>query len=266
MRDRYSRYQRLLFDRPSDAVLRVTLSNPRKLNAMDERTHAEIAGVWADIHADPEIRAVIVRGAGHAVSAGGSFDVARGMMDGYAARMRMWNEARELVYGMLNCRQPIVSAISGPAVGAGLACALLADVSIAADTARLIDGHTRLGVAAGDHAAIIWPLLCGMAKTKRYLLLGEELSGAEAERIGVVSMAVSEAELERTSVAVAERLASGPATALAFTKHAINSWLRVASPIFDGSIALELLGFTGPEASEGLNSHLERRTPQFNAP
>ena len=86
-------------------------------------------------------------------------------------------EARDLVYNVLNCSKPIVSAIHGPAVGAGLVVGMLADVSVVARTARIIDGHTRLGVAAGDHAAICWPLLCGMAKAKYYLLTCETLTG-----------------------------------------------------------------------------------------
>ena len=86
----------------------------------------------------------------------------------------------------------MVSAIRGAAVGAGLAVALLADVSIAADNARILDGHTRLGVAAGDHAVIIWPLLCGLAKARYYLLTNKPLSGREAERIGLVALCVAD--------------------------------------------------------------------------
>ena len=115
------------------------------------------------------------------------------MANDFATLTRVWREAREMVYNIINCSKPLVSAMHGPAVGAGLVCGILADVSIAAKTARIIDGHTRLGVAAGDHAAIIWPLLCGMAKAKYYLLLCEPISGEEAERIGLVSLAVDEA-------------------------------------------------------------------------
>ena len=92
-------------------------------------------------------------------------------------RARVWREARDLVYNMINCSKIIISAMHGPAVGAGLVAGLMADISIAAKNARLIDGHTRLGVAAGDHAAIVWPLLCGMAKAKYYLLTCRTISG-----------------------------------------------------------------------------------------
>ena len=151
----------------------------------------------------------------------------------------------------------------GPAVGAGLVCGLLADISLATPEARIIDGHTRLGVAAGDHAAIVWPLLCGMAKAKYYLLLCEPLSGAEAERIGLISQVVPDAELDAKAVEIAGKLADGPAHAIRWTKHTLNHWLRTAGPAFDASAALEMLGFTGPEPREGLAAHREKRKPKW---
>ena len=120
---------------------------------------------------------------------------------------------------------------------------LLADISIAAKDARIIDGHTRLGVAAGDHAAIVWPLLCGMAKAKYYLMLCEPVSGEEAERIGLVSLAVEPADLLPKAYEVAERLAHGSQSAIRWTKYALNNWLRSAGPTFDTSLALEFMGF-----------------------
>ena len=123
-------------------------------------------------------------------------------MDDFETRARVLREARDIVYNLINCSKPVVSAMRGPAVGAGLVCGLLADISIATPEARIIDGHTRLGVAAGDHAAIVWPLLCGMAKAKYYLLLCETLTGAEAERIGVISLVVPDAELDAKALEV----------------------------------------------------------------
>jgi enoyl-CoA hydratase len=181
----------------------------------------------------------------------------------FAMRARAWREARDLVYNLINCSKMVVSAIHGPAVGAGLVAGLLADVSIAAKNARIIDGHTRLGVAAGDHAAIVWPLLCGMAKAKYYLLLCEQVSGEEAERIGLISMVCEEAQLNEKALEVARKLASGAQTALRWTKYSLNNWLRMAGPSFDTSLALEMLGFTGPEAKEGLASLKEKRKPSF---
>ena len=263
MSDRYARYQRLKFERPAAGVLRIIMSNPGKLNAADVVMHRELAEIWRDVDADPDVRCAILTGEGAAFSAGGDFDMIQSIVDSFDTRARMMREARDLVMNLIDCQTPVVSAIRGPAVGAGLVCGLLADISIATPDARIIDGHTRLGVAAGDHAAIIWPLLCGMAKAKYYLLTCDPLSGQEAERIGLISLCVPDEELDARALAVATKLASGATRAIGWTKHTLNHWLRTAGPAFDASLALEFLGFTGPEAAEGLASHREKRKPKF---
>ena len=263
MSDPYARYERLKFERPSPGVLRIVMSNPGKLNATDAVMHRELAEVWRDVDADPDTRCAILTGAGDTFSAGGDFDMIQGIVDDFEVRVRSMREARDIVMNIIDCQTPVVSAMRGVAVGAGLVCGLLADVSIATPDARIIDGHPRLGVAAGDHAAIIWPLLCGMAKAKYYLLTCDPLSGQEAERIGLISLCVPDDELDARALAVATKLANGAPRAIAWTKHALNHWLRSAGPAFDASLALEFLGFTGPEAAEGLASHREKRKPKF---
>jgi enoyl-CoA hydratase len=259
----YSQYKELKFRRPERGILEIVMGEEGRLSVATARMHAEMAMVWLDVDRDPETRVAILRGAGKGFSAGGDMAMVEEMTRDAAVRARVWREARDLVYNMLNCSKIIVSAVHGPAVGAGLAAALMADISIAAKNARLIDGHTRLGVAAGDHAAIIWPLLCGMAKAKYYLLLCETVSGEEAERIGLVSMTCDEGKLQETALDVARKLASGPQTALRWTKYSLNNWLRLAGPSFDASLALEMLGFTGPEVKEGLAALREKRNPSF---
>ena len=262
--DIYAGFERLAFDRPADRVLRVTMEGEGRFNSADDKMHDELGRVWKDIENDPDTSCAILCGAGDGFSAGGDFDMIDRIIDDFETRTRVWKEARDLVYNVINCSKPIVSAMHGPAVGAGLVAGLLADISIVAKDARIIDGHTRLGVAAGDHAAIIWPLLCGMAKAKYYLLLCEPLSGEEAERIGLVSLCVEKDELQDKAVEVAVKLAAGAPSAIRFTKYALNNWLRMMGPNFDTSLALEFLGFTGPEAREGLESLREKRRPAFN--
>ena len=194
MTDAYADFTSLSFERPAPGVLRIVLDGPG-LNAVGLDAHRDLADVWLAVDRDPDTHVVILTGAGKAFSAGGSFELIDGVIADYAMRTRVMREARDLVLNVVNCSKPIVSAIHGPAVGAGLVAALLADISIAARTARIIDGHTRLGVAAGDHAAICWPLLCGMAKAKYYLLTCEPLTGEEAERIGLVSLCVDDDEV-----------------------------------------------------------------------
>jgi enoyl-CoA hydratase len=262
MTDPYTRYTRLRFDRPHPKVLRITMDNGR-MNTADDAMHAELADIWRDVDRDPTVNAVVITGAGKMFSAGGDFEMIRQNIDNFHARARQWKEARDIVYNIINCSKPVVSAMRGVAVGAGLVCGMLADVSIATKDCRIIDGHTRLGVAAGDHAAIIWPLLCGLAKAKYYLLLCEQVLGAEAERIGLISLAVEDAELDAKALEIATRLAEGAQSAIRWTKYALNNWLRSAGPTFDASLALEFLGFSGPDVKEGLASHLEKRAPSF---
>jgi enoyl-CoA hydratase len=262
MTDPYDRYTRLRFDRPHPKVLRITMDNGR-MNTTDEAMHAELADVWRDVDRGLTVNAAVIAGAGQVFSAGGDFAMIRRNIDDFEARARQWKEARDIGRNLIDCSKPVVSAMRGVAVGAGLVCGILADVSIAAKDCRIIDGHTRLGVAAGDHAAIIWPLLCGLAKAKYYLLLCEPVLGAEAERIGLISLAVEDSELDAKAVAIAARLAEGAQSAIRWTKYALNNWLRSAGPAYDASLALEFLGFTGPEVAEGLASHLEKRKPAF---
>ena len=259
----YSSYQDLKMRRLEPGILEIVMGEEGKLAVATARAHAEMARIWLAVDRDPETRVAILRGAGKGFSAGGDLAMVEEMTRDFALRARVWREARDLVYNMINCSKIIVSAMHGPAVGAGLVAGLLADISIAARSARLIDGHTRLGVAAGDHAAIVWPLLCGMAKAKYYLLTCDTISGEEAERIGLVSMSCDEAELQAKALEVARRLAAGAQTALRWTKYSLNNWLRMAGPSFDASLALEMLGFTGPEVKEGIASHREKRKPEF---
>jgi enoyl-CoA hydratase len=260
---KYDEYQFLEFTRHEDGILLITINRPDVLNATNARLHWELSRVWKDIDDDPETNVVIITGKGRAFSAGGDLDMIETMKNNHANISQAMREAGDIVYNIVNCEKIIISAINGVAVGAGLVVGILADVSICGKSARIVDGHTRLGVAAGDVACIIWPLLCGLAKAKYYLLTCKPLSGTEAERIGLVSLCVEDADLQKIALETAEELANGAQSAIRWTKYALNNWLRVNGPIFDTSTALELLGFTGAEAREGLASHLEKRKPVF---
>ncbi len=263
--DRYAAFSDLTFDRPAPGVLRLTLDAPG-LNAVSPEVHRQLADVWLTIDRDPDTNVALLRGAGKAFSAGGSFELLDDLMNDHAVRVRILREARDLVFNVINCSKPIVSAIHGPAVGAGLVAGLLADISVVGRSARIIDGHTRLGVTAGDHAAICWPLMCGMAKAKYYLLTCDTLSGEEAERIGLVSICVDDDEVQDRGLAVAVQLAGGAQQALRWTKQTLNNWYRAQSAILDASLAYEFIGFSGPDAREGLASHTEKRAPSFTGP
>ena len=256
--------QVMIHDDGDDAgIADVVLGPEGALPTTDARTHAELATLWTRLSHEDGVRAILVRSVGKGFCAGGHLDLVTDLTRDEATRRRVMREARDIVQGMIDCDVPIVSAIHGAAVGAGAAVALMADVSIAGHKAKIIDGHTRLGVAAGDHAAVIWPLLCGMAKAKYHLLTCAPLDGVEAERIGLVSLAVPDEQLLDRARDVARTLAAGSPTALAFTKRSLNHWLRAAWPAFEHSLALEIMGFAGADAREGLAALNERRTPRF---
>lgn len=246
-----------------DGVAEVIFGPSGGMPFTDVEGHAHLGTIWARLQATKGVRSILVRSEGKGFCAGGTPDVVTSMLESQEARLRVMREGRAIVQGMMDCDLPIVSAINGAAVGAGAAVALLADISVAGHRAKIIDGHTKLGVAAGDHAAVIWPLLCGMAKAKYHLLLCNTISGQEAERIGLVSIAAPDEELEATARGVAQDLARGSPTALAFTKRSLNHWLRAAWPAFEHSLALEVLGFAGRDAREGFSALNDKRPANF---
>jgi enoyl-CoA hydratase len=260
----YDSYKVLKLNRPAPRILEVVISNPGKLNSLNRDGHRELADIWRDVDADPDVSCVLLRGDGGNYSAGGDLGLIDEMIADWDVRTRAWRESRDLIYNIINCSKPIVAAIEGPAVGAGLSAAMVSDIVVVGRTARIIDGHTRLGVAAGDHSAIVWPLLCGMAKAKYYLLLCETVTGEEAERIGLASMCVDDDKVIETAMGICERLVQQSPTAVRWTKYALNNWLRAAGPIFDASLGIEFMGFSGPDIKEGVAALREKRKPRFD--
>jgi enoyl-CoA hydratase len=258
----YGVYTQLIIDK-HDGIARITMNRPEVYNATNGRLHYELGRIWLDIGADSDVRVAVITGAGKAFSAGGDLDLIEGLLGDAAAIANTMKEAGDIVYNIINLEKPVISAINGIAVGAGLAVALMADISIASEEARFTDGHIRLGVGAGDHSVIIWPLLCGMARAKRYLLTADFLDAQEAERIGLVSMVVPHARLMPTAMEFAQKLAQGPQPAIRWTKRALNQWLRMMGPAFDYSLATEMLTFFGPDVREGLQALREKRQPNF---
>jgi len=248
-----------------NGVMLVTIAGQDAVNSLDAAQHRELTTVWRDLAARDDVRVIVVTGRGSAFCAGGNMEMERGLAGNYAAAVAIMTEARELVTSMIECDKPIVSAINGAAAGAGLAVALLADISIAGEDVVLADGHTRIGLVAGDHAALIWPLLCGMARAKYYLLTGRRVDGVTAERIGLVSTAVPRADVLSEAMAVADGLAAGPQHALQWTKRSLNHWVRSAGPAFEASASLELVSMLGPDFAEGIEAFIGKRPARFGA-
>lgn len=262
MTDWKQRYSHLKLEQHENGILEVIFNRPETLNSVDAPTHTELTYIWQDIHRDEEITAVVVHGTGKAFSAGGDFGMVEDNTkpENYA---RTWKEGRDLVYNMVNCNKPVLSAVEGAAAGAGLAVAMLSDITVAGRSAKFVDGHVRLGVAAGDNATLTWPLLMGMAKAKYYLLLNEPLRAEEAERLGLIARVVNDGEALSTTMGLAERLVAGSPSAIRWTKYSLNNWYRLAGPIFDTSMSLEMLGFAMSDVKEGVASWREKRQPNF---
>lgn len=253
----YEDYTFLKIEPGADRVLRITMNRPEKLNASGEAGHGEQGRIWRDFDADPDMNVALITGAGRAFSAGGDLENGNGPL---ATDMR---DGRALVRNMIACRKPIVSAINGPAVGGGLAIALLADISIASEKAVLMDGHLKIGLAGGDHAALVWPLSIGMARAKYHLLLCDRITGREAAEMGLVARCVPHDELLPTAEEIAVRLASGPQFAVQGTKAALNDWYQQNISIFEHSLYVEALSATLPDADEGFAAFREGREPAF---
>ncbi len=259
----YSDYQHLLFNLKPNGVLTITINRPEVMNATNARLHWELTQVWDTVAADDDTNVVVVTGAGKAFSAGGDLNWVEGQVGDPAGVQRIQKEAADIVYRLLALEKPVISAINGVAVGAGLAVALMADISVMSETAKFTDGHVKLGVGAGDHAAIIWPLLCGMSKAKYYLMTAEFINGVEAERMGMVSLCLPLEEVLPKAMEIADKLAAGSQQAIRGTKSTLNGWMQMAAPIFDNSLRMEMLCFLGEDAAEGIAAVKEKRPAVF---
>lgn len=234
-------FRHILVEGPADGIAVLTLNRPERMNATNAELHAELTRLPAAVDAADDVRAAVITGAGRAFCVGGDWADIAADADDYAGKVRMMRETSQILGALVEMRKPLVSAINGPAAGIGLAIALLADISVANAQAHFADGHVPIGLAAGDHAALVWTLLCSMAQAKRYLLTGDKLSGREAERIGLVSEAVEPERVLPRALEYAGKLASRSSLAVELTKRALNHWLRTAMPAFEASLGYEMV-------------------------
>jgi len=256
-------YENLLFKRRA-RVLEIILNRPERRNAIDTALHRELARVFTDAANDPDSDVLVLTGAGNCFSAGG--DV--GQMEKGLVERDPWPktavEAKQIVFSLLDCEKPIIAKVNGHATGLGATLALFCDVTFAADTAKIGDPHVRVGLVAGDGGAIIWPQLIGYSRAKEYLMTGELMSAAEAERIGLINHAVAADQLDARVDSFADRLAAGPPQAIRWTKVSVNVGLRqLAHSIMDASIAYEWLSGRSSDHREAVAAFLEKRAPKF---
>lgn len=244
---RYDGFERLKVELLEDGILDVVCHFVGKHNLYDEKGHEEMARIWPIISHDPDVKAVVLRGHNHVLAGGGTPEMIVSVTDNWPRLINVHQETRDMVLGVIECSKPVVAAIEGAAVGGVLAAAIVADISVAGNNAKIVDPHTLIGLVAGDGAAIIWPLLCGMARTKLHLLTGQPLNGKAAADIGLVSVAVDDDKVVERAMELARKMAVQPAAAIRWTKHSLNGWLRMATPMFDHSLALEFVTLLGPD-------------------
>lgn len=218
----------LLVERDGPVAI-LTLNRPGQLNAFDEALHHAFARFWVDLDDDPEIRAVVLTGAGKAFCAGGSIDDFELFRTDMAARAKIMRSARRLVDEMLNVRVPVVAAVNGPAIGLGCTLATLSDIVFLADTARMADPHVTVALVAGDGSAVTWPHMTSILKAKQYLLTGDPIPPEEAVAIGLANFVVPASEVVARASEFAHRLAALPPQAVQDTKSLLNQTLRLAA-------------------------------------
>jgi len=259
----YGRFHFLKVER-EEKIAVLSLNRPDSLNAVNPEMHTEIEDVFTDISRDVEVNVVVLTGSGRAFCAGGDVKAAYARTASTFSHRVRFDPARRLIHNMLELEQPIIAAVNGDAVGLGATMALFCDIVIASEGAKFGDPHIRVGVVAGDGGAVIWPLLCGIAKAKEYLMTGDLISAAEAERIGLINHVVPHDELIPKAMELAHRLANGPTRAIRWTKLACNKRLRdEVNLVLDASLGLEMLTFFTEDHNEAARAFSEKRTPRF---
>ena len=267
MGDRYE-FKHFRTELREPGILWVTLDRPERRNAISGEMHAELAPLFARIAADEAVRVVVLTGAGEKafcvgadfggmqenIDGGGYEDGHPGLMLGSAA----------IVRAQLAVHQPIIAAINGDAIGLGATLALFCDLVLVADHARIGDPHVNAGIVAGDGGAILWPLLLGPHRGKEVLLLGDLMTAADADRLGLANAVCPGPELAGRAQELAARLASGPQIAIQFNKRLANADIvdRV-NRLLDTSLALEALTFESADHREAVKAFLEKRPAVF---
>ena len=257
----YSRYEFIKVNK-EDKVAVLTINRPESHNAVHRQLHTELEDIFSDVTRDDDVNVVVFTGAGEkAFCAGG--DV-KGMEQREFGAQTALRNGKRLIHNILEVEQPIIAAVNGHAVGLGATLALFCDVIIASENAKIGDPHVSVGLVAGDGGAVIWLLLCGLAKAKEYLMTGDLMTAAEAERIGLINHVVPQAQVMPKAMELAHRLANGPTLAIRWTKLSCNKRLRdEVNLVLEASLAVETLSMISEDHKEAARAFVEKRTPQY---
>jgi 2-(1,2-epoxy-1,2-dihydrophenyl)acetyl-CoA isomerase len=260
--------------RVADGVAWITINTPEQGNALSADRRDRIAALFREASASLAVRAVVLTAAGERhFCTGAALGGARAAVDrpegapdravGDAARMiRLgW---QQLVGSILDCEKPVVGAINGTAAGGGAQLVLACDLVVMADSARLIEVFVRRGIMPDAGGAYLLPRLVGLHRAKEIMFLGDDVSAAHAERLGIANRVVPAAELQSAAAELAARLAAAPTRALAMTKWLLNRSFESdrQTAMDEEAFAQELVTNT-EDSGEGMLSFAERREPRF---
>jgi 2-(1,2-epoxy-1,2-dihydrophenyl)acetyl-CoA isomerase len=247
----------------AESVATITLDRPDALNALTVPLKEELLAAFVRVGGDSAIRSVVLTGAGRAFCAGQDL---RERLEPDAAPLEV--EIRErynpIILAMRRLEKPIVGAINGIAAGAGASLAFACDLRIAAEGASFLLAFARVGLVPDSGATWLLPRLVGSARAAELALVGEALSAADAERLGLVGRVVPAEAVVAEAQAIAARLGAMAPRALALTKRALEaSW--TASLEEQLELEAELQGIAGATAdhAEGIAAFLEKRPPRF---
>lgn len=260
----YETYQHLKIGRRG-RVLTVTLDNP-PTNAVTRGMHAELATIFGDINRDDDTSVVIFTGAGGIFSSGGDIQaMAQRLESGdNSSWLLAMREAREILYGLLDLRKPIIARVNGHAIGMAASIAMFCDIIIAVDDAKIADTHVKIGLSAGDGGSLIWAQNIGFARAKEYLLTGNLLTGRQAAEMGLINYAVPRAELDAKVDGFAEQLAALPDPATSGTKQSINLVLRrQLEGLIEAHLGIETQTFMTPEHKESVYAFRDKRPAKY---
>ncbi len=258
-----TRYSTLKLEREG-RLLRATLNRPDCLNAINAEAHQELARFFQEVATDSLTDVVILTGAGRAFSAGGDLEHIQHMIDEPSMFIDDIANAKRILFGMLDCPKVLIAKVNGAAIGLGATIALLCDVIFASEGAKFADPHVKVGFAAGDGGAVIWPHLIGHARAKEYLMTGRVLTGAEAARIGLINHAVAAACLDQVVDEFARELLRGAMRAIQWSKLAVNIGLKqMFTAVLDASLAYEALSNGTSDHQEAVSAMRQKREPRF---
>lgn len=249
-----------------DGVLVVTLNRPEQRNALDVVMHRELTLLYESIVADEEPNAVVLTGAGKYFSVGADFSVMEGNVSYPDGHPGLLIDSVGMARNILAVRIPMISAINGDAIGIGATISLFCDIVYISDTARIADPHVKGGMVAGDGGAVLWPMLIGPNRAKEFLMTGDLVTAQEADRLGLVNHVVPADTVMDAAMAMARRLADGPAVAIRLNKRLVNKELEMrVAQLYDLSVAFEAISIETADHREAVSSFLEKRTPKFRS-